>query len=77
MISNKQCVDLTPQEIAVIQSALQTQEKILSVQSRANGDETVRARLGELKRVLKSLRRHSPDTTRQPSWSERARALFG
>lgn len=72
----KQTLDLTPHEISVIQSALHTQEKILSVQSRASGDGTVATRLSELKGVLKTLRRHAPE---QQSGGFRSftRALFG
>jgi hypothetical protein len=76
MMTEKHSVDLTPQELDVIQSALQTQEKILSVQSRASGDGTVANRLGELKGVLNSLRRQTPKT-RPQSWFSMARTLFG
>lgn len=50
-------VDLTPEEMQVIEAALHTQEKILSVQSRAGGDSTVGLRLSELKSVLANLQR--------------------
>lgn len=76
MMKDKHSVDLTPQELDVIQSALQTQEKILSVQSRASGDGKVATRLGELKSVLRSLRRQSPKT-RPQGWFSMARTLFG
>jgi hypothetical protein len=73
---DKQTLDLTAQDIAVIQSALHTQEKILSVQSRASGDGAVVTRLNDLKRVLKTLHRQTPDETGS-GWRSVTRALFG
>jgi cystathionine beta-lyase family protein involved in aluminum resistance len=71
-------VDLTAQQIEVIEAALHTQEKILSVQNRAGADMSTRARLNELKSVLKTLRRQTPAACAQPNhWTCKARALFG
>lgn len=75
MLSPKQSVDLSPQEIEVIQSALQTQEKILSVQSRAGGDGTVLNRLSELRQVLQTIRRQRSGEE-SSGFASVARALF-
>lgn len=77
MVTNKQSVDLTPQDIAVIESALHTQEKILAMQSRASGDVNATSRLSELKSTLRALRKQTPNGNRQSSWSAMARTLFG
>lgn len=78
MFGDTRSVDLTAQQIEVIEAALHTQEKILSVQSRAGADMATRARLNELKSVLKTLRRQTPATCTQPwHWTCRARSLFG
>lgn len=79
MSTEKMSLDLTPQELTVIESALRTQEKILSVQSRAGGDSSASARLSELKQVLRTLSRQSgSDATRQcQGWGGVARGLFG
>jgi len=62
----------------MIESALHTQEKILSVQSRAGQDGSAARRLDELKSVLRKLRRQSPRPHGSaPSWTRMARALFG
>ena len=44
MLDDTYAVDLTKQDLELIEAALQTQEKILSVQSRAGGS-AARARL--------------------------------
>lgn len=78
MKSNTQSVDLTLQEIKLIEAALQTQEKILSVQSRAGQDTSVSGKLGDLKALLRTLRRQTPkrDTSGR-QWTRMARTLFG
>jgi hypothetical protein len=79
MSNDKVSVDLTRDELAVIESALRTQEKILSVQSRADGDGTVRERLAVLQRVLRALDMKSamPPQSASQGWSMMARGLFG
>lgn len=75
-------VELTPEEIELIQSALHTQEKILSVQSRATKDNKLSRRLNDLQGVLSKLGRQnrSAGSTRcymQPTcWPHLARSLF-
>ena len=70
-------VDLTDKELELIEVALHTQKKILSVQSRANGG-AAQAELNILKGLLRRLRRttlpvHLSST---PSWSQVARQFF-
>lgn len=79
MTSEKKSVDLTPQELNVIESALRTQEKILSVQSRAGGDDSATARLSELKQVLRTLDRQSGPVApvQCQGWGSMARGIFG
>lgn len=77
MMTNKHSVDLTPQEIAVIESALHTQEKILSMQSRANGDGQATSRLHELKSTLRNLRRQNRNGQKPSTLGSMARSLFG
>ena len=70
-------VDLTTQDIELIEAALQTQEKILSVQSRAGG-ESARTRLNALKGLMRRLRRQTPGPQTMPgtSWGQAARQFF-
>lgn len=70
-------LDLTKQDLELIETALQTQEKILSVQSRAGGD-TARAQLNDLKGLLRRLRRQTPTPNAgcAHSWGQAARQLF-
>lgn len=78
----KTSIDLSQQELGVIEAALRTQEKILSVQSRANGDATAQARLSELRAVLKTLDPHlvmppqAPAQSEGQGWGSMARAFF-
>lgn len=77
MLDDTYSVDLTKQDLELIEAALQTQAKMFSIQSRAGGS-TARARLNDLKGLLRRLRRQSPapaapETT---SWGQTARALF-
>lgn len=71
-------VDLTKQDLEMIEIALQTQEKILSVQSRAGGG-AARARLNDLKGLMRRLRRQTPaphSGSCTTSWGQAARQLF-
>lgn len=69
-------VELTKQDLELIESALQTQEKILSVQTRAGGS-AARARLNDLKGLMRRLRRQTPRPNAAPSsWGQAARSLF-
>lgn len=77
MLDDTHSVDLTKHDLELIEAALQTQEKILSVQSRAGGD-AARARLNDLKGLMRRLRRQTPSAQAAPapSWSQAARSLF-
>ncbi|MEP4197577.1 MAG: hypothetical protein ABJL99_18290 [Aliishimia sp.] len=78
MIHNTHSVDLTQQELKLIEAALHTQEKILAVQSRAGQDRSAKSRLDDLKSVLRNLRRQTPHRDApQQSWTQMARTLFG
>ena len=70
-------VDLTPAELRLIEAALETQEKILSVQSRSGQDEAAAKRLLDLQAVLRTVQRQVPHTPQQQSWSDTARSWFG
>lgn len=74
-MTNKHNVDLTQQELDVIEAALHTQEKILSMQSRASGDTTAASRLSELKSTLRKLRKQK--RTNVSSWNFMSKTLFG
>lgn len=77
MLDDTHSVDLTTRDLELIESALQTQEKILSVQSRAGGS-AARARLNDLKGLMRRLRRQTPATQSapSPSWTQVARQFF-
>lgn len=79
MTNNKVSVDLTHDQLGVIEAALRTQEKILSVQSRANADGTVQDRLAELQQVLRTLDLQSavPQPSECQGWGGVARGIFG
>lgn len=77
MLDDTHSVDLTSQDLELIEAALQTQEKILSVQSRAGGS-AARTRLNDLKGLMRRLRRQTPapERTPAPTWGQAARQLF-
>jgi hypothetical protein len=71
MLDDVQKVDLTRQDLEMIEGALATQEKILAVQSRAGG-RAARNRLNELKGLMRRLRRQIPEeaeTTKGEGWT--------
>lgn len=71
-------VDLTTDELRLIEAALETQEKILSMQSRANQDGSAARRLGDLQALKKSVQKQAPRAlAQQQSWSDKAWAWFG
>lgn len=77
MLDDIHSVDLTSRDLRLIEAALQTQEKILSVQSRAGGS-AARTRLNDLKGLMRRLRRQTPAPERAPAptWGQAARQLF-
>ena len=78
MINNSTSVDLTPQEIEVIENALHTQEKILSMQSKASNDGQAARQLNRLQSVLRNLQRQSPIAKNSPAlWGVLGRFVGG
>lgn len=79
MTTNTHSVDLTTAELRLIKAALETQEKILSLQSRSGQDSTATQRLQDLQALKKTVQRQVPSAsiTQQQSWSEVARTWFG
>ncbi|WP_298919857.1 hypothetical protein [uncultured Roseobacter sp.] len=77
MLDNSQNLDLTAKDIEMIESALQTQKKILSVQSQAGGS-GARRKLTDLKHLIKRINRSARTTPTEPvqSWSWFVRSLF-
>ena len=77
MLEDVQKIELTRQDLELIESALATQEKILSVQSRAGGRDA-RGRLNDLKSLIRRLRRQVPDDAPAQSmgWTRFARSFF-
>ena len=71
-------VDLTTAELRLIEAALETQEKILAVQSRSGQDTSATQRLQDLQAVMKTVQKQAPrPSPQQQSWSEVARTWFG
>ena len=59
MLDNNKKIEVSAEQLEVIESALHTQSKILNVQAEAGGD-TARRRLNEVKRLLAQLSQHKP-----------------
>ena len=76
MLTAKHSLDLTASQLAVINAALDTQEKILTVQSRAGSDPAANDQLSKLQSVLRTLRRQTPLVRPSQSWGDVARSLF-
>ncbi|MEO0390643.1 MAG: hypothetical protein AAF218_06840 [Pseudomonadota bacterium] len=68
MLDAHHSVDLTAEELELIETALQTQEKILSVQSRAGGT-LATSRLDRLRALSRRLGGYSPRTPRPSLWT--------
>ena len=82
MLDPKTCIDFSNHDLELIESALQTQEKILAVQSRASGRNSAKLRLIELQAVLRRVRSKNGKTQQTPcrrvgGLTGFARALFG
>ena len=77
MLDNLHNLDLSSQDIEIIESALHTQKKILAVQSEAGGS-GANKKLVDLKRLLKRINRNTTQKAQAPSqsWSLFARTLF-
>lgn len=78
MLENAHNLDLSARDLKLIQDALYTQEKILSVQSRAGGN-AAKMRLNEVKELMRRVGRNTstPKATECKSWMGLTRALFG
>lgn len=59
MLDKNNKLDISQEELAVIEAALHTQSKILTVQAGAGGA-AARVRLNEVKRLIKRVSRSSP-----------------
>ncbi len=77
MLENLNRLDLTAKDIELIESALHTQKKILSVQSQAGGTGAGH-KLTELKHLIKRVNRARPagETMTYSSWMQSFRNLF-
>ena len=77
MLDDKTTLDLTSHDLDLIEQALQTQKKILTVESRA-GANNARARLNELTGLLRRVSQTRPEAPAAPqqSWGQMARSLF-
>ena len=68
MFDDKQKLEISQVELALIEAALHTQSKILSVQASAGGSKAL-GHLNEVKRVLASIsQQRVRDTTAKPAW---------
>ena len=78
MLDNLNQLKLTKKDIELIEAALHTQKKILSVQSEAGGT-GARQRLSDLQHLIKRLGRVRPEPTSaaEPIWSQLTRGIFG
>ncbi|WP_299964282.1 hypothetical protein [uncultured Roseobacter sp.] len=78
MLNNAHQLDLTAQDIELIEAALQTQKKILSVQSQAGGSGADR-KLTDINHLMKRINRstQSKDPLGAQGWGCFARSLFG
>lgn len=65
MFDTQKKLDISQEELAVIEAALHTQSKILGLQAGAGGT-TARAQLNEVKRVLATLAQHHPKRRDRP-----------
>jgi hypothetical protein len=77
MLDNLNRLDLTAKDIELIEAALHTQKKILSVQSQAGGTGSGQ-KLSELKHLIKRIGRTrvSKCPAQAPSWAQTVRSLF-
>lgn len=78
MLENAHNLDLSARDLKLIQDALYTQEKILSVQSRAGGN-AAKLRLNEVKELMRRVDVKAPqrESENRKSWIGLTRALFG
>ncbi|ABG31622.1 hypothetical protein CEP88_19790 [Roseobacter denitrificans] len=77
MFDNLNRLDLTSKDIDMIEAALHTQKKILSVQSAAGGT-GARRKLNEIKQLMKRVgrARAAQNGNAAPSWAQMARMML-
>lgn len=77
MFSDTKNMDLTRKDLELIEAALHTQQKILSLQCEAGGA-GARENLTDVKHLIKRLGRQVPQRPQAPapSWTQMARSLF-
>ncbi|WP_227270571.1 hypothetical protein [Roseobacter weihaiensis] len=77
MLDSLNRLDLTVKDIELIEAALHTQKKILSVQSEAGGTGS-RQKLSDLTHLMKRIGRARPASDDMPAvtWSQMARGFF-
>lgn len=80
MFDTLQTLEISAEELAVIEAALHTQAKILNVQAKAGGSDA-RHQLNQVKRALATVSHHKPCETPsgrpcKSSWFGRTR-IFG
>ncbi len=77
MMTESKSLDLTHKDLDLIEAALHTQQKILSVQSAAGGA-GAKESLTDIKHLIKRLRNQTEitGTAPQQSWGDVARSLF-
>lgn len=63
MLEKQKKLEVSPDQLEVIEAALHTQSKILNVQAEAGGN-AARLRLNEVKRLLAQLSQEKPTDTR-------------
>lgn len=78
MLTPKQNLELTPDQVALIADALHTKEKILTLQSRATEGSASHSKLSELRVLLQRLQpRARPSKPPSAGWTGMARSLLG
>ncbi len=77
MFDETQNLDLSRKDLALIEAALHTQQKILSVQSQAGG-KRAKQNLTDVKYLIRRIGQYAPKPqTQEPaSWAQMARSLF-
>lgn len=79
MLDEPNHLELSAEDLKMIENALHTQEKILSVQSRAGGN-AAKTRLTELRNLIYRVRRQNPvhagETKKTGAWCMITRGLF-
>lgn len=77
MLDNTNRLDLTAKDIELIEAALHTQKKILSMQSQAGGT-GARQKLSDLKHLIRRIGRSQKpaETAQAASWGDMARGFL-